>query len=236
MSANEDNRVQQRVERYLTFARHALGRRHLEEAAGHYDYVRQLAPDNMEAIFYSAYCRTADALGKRDYERREACFAELLEAIRGVEAAYPTTVEDKASVLTRIDARMRGLADLPFAYEKEGVGGVAWERERIDAAEAEFVRMLIRLADAQNDPLPRRLAEGKGEPLNIQKRQIAREKRHRHNVAVGLSLGAAFGVLGGAVFLLGTLYFGGQEFLPLGVMGAAVLLIAAPFLGWTLYR
>lgn len=237
MPRSTEERTDPQVERYLTFARHALGRRHLEEAAGHYDYVHQLAEDNMEAIFYSAYCRTVASLNERDYAKREACFAALTEAILGVEAAYPTTGEDKESVLTRINARMRGLADIPFSYEEEtdGVGGLAWEKERIDAAEKAFRQMLVRLADAQNDPLPRRLASN-GPHHDAQWNYRMQDKRYEHDMIVGLLLGGVIGVVSGTLLLLAIRYFGGADLLPLGMLAAAACLTVAPFLGYKFYR
>ena len=230
----EEERRAQKVERYLTFARHALHRYRLDEAAGHYDVVREIAPDNMEAIFYGAYCRAVASLGQQAVAEREAAFAALVEAIRAIETAYPTTTEDKEAVLSRIDSRMRNMVNIPFAYEGTGddVGGLIWGLNLIHGAEDAYAETLKRLANAQRAPLPRRLTADDAPKHDAQWHYRVQEKRYKHGVTVGLTVGSIVGVVGAAAVLGGVLYFGGMELLPLGVLGAAAILITAPVIGW----
>ena len=224
----------QKVDRYLTFARHALHRYRMEEAATHYDVVRETAPDNMEAIYYSAYCRAVIAMGQHNYVEREARFTDLANAVLALEDAYKTTTEDKQSVLTRINNRMRGMADTPFAYEgtDASVGGLAWGLDLIRGVEQLYDNVLGRLSDTHRDPFLRQLIREEARPLDIQKRQRTREKRYKHSVRVGVAVGSAVGVVAGATWLLIVYTLGGTDMLPLGVLGSIALLITAPVIGW----
>ena len=90
------------VEKYLSNARRAYEKEDWEEVEKYYNMVEQNAPNNMEAVFFSAYGKAILSLTDDDYYKRQQKFNVLNKSISVINDYYELTTEDKESVLRKI--------------------------------------------------------------------------------------------------------------------------------------
>ena len=96
------------VQKYLLNARRAFDKEDWEEVEKYYNMVEQNSPDNIEAVFFSAYGKAMLALTDSDYYKRQQKFTVLNNSISVINDYYEVTDEDKEAVLTKIsDAILR---------------------------------------------------------------------------------------------------------------------------------
>ena len=78
------------VEKYLANARRAKEKEDWEETEKYYNMVEQNDPDNIEAIFYSAYGKAKQTLLDKDIYKRQDAFNVLKNCISVVDDHYKT--------------------------------------------------------------------------------------------------------------------------------------------------
>ena len=83
------------VERYLANARRAKEKQDWEEVEKYYNMVEQNDPDNIEAIFYSAYAKARQSLLDGDIFKREAAFKVLENCISVIDDHYQISRGDE---------------------------------------------------------------------------------------------------------------------------------------------
>lgn len=76
------------VQKYLENARRAKEKEDWEETEKYYNMVEQNDPNNIEAIFYSAYSKAKNSLIDRDMDKREAVFKVLKNCISIIDDKY----------------------------------------------------------------------------------------------------------------------------------------------------
>lgn len=76
------------VEKYLANARRAKQKEDWEETEKYYNMVEQNDPNNIEAIFYSAYGKAKSSLIDGDIYKRQAAFKVLANCISIIDAKY----------------------------------------------------------------------------------------------------------------------------------------------------
>lgn len=69
------------VKKYLENAKRAMAKEDWDETEKYYNLVEQNDPDNIEAIFYSAYAKAKQTLIEEDIYKREAAFKVLANSI-----------------------------------------------------------------------------------------------------------------------------------------------------------
>ena len=91
------------VEKYLVNARRALQKEDWEEVEKYYNMVEQNAPNNIEAIFFSAYGKAMSCLVEcTSYNTAVTKFNVLNKSISVINDYYELTNEDKEFVLRKI--------------------------------------------------------------------------------------------------------------------------------------
>lgn len=89
------------VEKYLANARRSKEKEDWEETEKYYNLVEQNDPNNIEAIFYSAYGKARATLADRDYDKRAAAFAVLKKSISIIDDNYDIELREKNQVAIR---------------------------------------------------------------------------------------------------------------------------------------
>ncbi len=89
------------VEKYLQNARRAKEKQDWEETEKYYNMVEQNDPDNIEAIFYSAYGKAMASLIDGDIYKRQAAFKVLENCVSIIDDHYRVKrrEENKAAIL-----------------------------------------------------------------------------------------------------------------------------------------
>lgn len=113
------------VEKYLQNARRAREKEDWEETEKYYNMVEQNAPDNIEAIFYSAYGKAKASLVDGDLYKRQATFKVLKNCISVIDEHY--RVEDAAENEKAIqdmakDLSLMFFSNFVFTEWKNGYG------------------------------------------------------------------------------------------------------------------
>ena len=142
------------VEKYLSNARRAYDKEDWEEVEKYYNLVEQNAPNNMEAVFFSAYGKTMLALTDDDYYKRQQKFNVLIKSISVINDYYEVTNEDRESVLRKINGAMEKMFSASYVYNINAgsdVGGDAWQRTLMDNVKNAFVVELRQIAEKHDD-------------------------------------------------------------------------------------
>ena len=113
------------VERYLANARRAKEKEDWEEVEKYYNMVEQNDPDNIEAIFYSAYGKAKQTLSDGDVYKRQAAFKVLTNCISVIDDHYQverweenkTAIENMAADLLRMIT-----SNYVYNYRRNGYG------------------------------------------------------------------------------------------------------------------
>lgn len=115
------------VEKYLANARRAKGKEDWEEVEKYYNLVEQNDPNNIEAIFYSAYGKAKSSLASDDIYKRQSVFKVLKNCISILDDKYDVerAEENKEAIISI--ARDLGLmicSEFVFTQWKDGYGNV----------------------------------------------------------------------------------------------------------------
>ena len=133
------------VEKYLANARRAKEKEDWEETEKYYNMVEQNDPDNIEAIFYSAYGKAKTSLTDGDIYKRAATFKVLKNCISVVDDHYKVErrEENKQAIMTMsIDLGKMVCSNFVFTEWKNGYGVVTKTNKN------ETILMFANLLDA----------------------------------------------------------------------------------------
>ena len=117
------------VEKYLQNARRAKSKEDWAETEKYYNLVEQNQPQNIEAIFYSAYGKAKTSLVEADLYKRQAAFKVLQNCVSIVDDNYDMEHEDaQKEILLSISADIFGMATSNYVYnlKKNGYGVETW--------------------------------------------------------------------------------------------------------------
>lgn len=118
------------VQKYLDNARRALGKEDYEEVEKYYNMVEQNSPNNIEAVFFSAYGRVMQSLFETEYYKREQKFKVLNNSISVIDDYYEVTTENKEEVIKKISEalfKMYKSNYLRLVNQIAGVGTASWQ-------------------------------------------------------------------------------------------------------------
>ena len=115
------------VQKYLENARRAKAKEDWEETEKYYNMVEQNDPNNIEAIFYSAYGKAKTSLVSDDIYKRQAAFKVLINCIDIISERYQVENGNENEVFIRsISNDLLTLLGSSFVYteRKDGYGNV----------------------------------------------------------------------------------------------------------------
>lgn len=113
------------VEKYLANARRAKEKEDWEETEKYYNMVEQNDPDNIEAIFYSAYGKAKSTLVDGDVYKRQAAFKVLSNCISVIDDHYKQERrEENQEAIKQMAADLAKMLVSDFVYTswKNGYG------------------------------------------------------------------------------------------------------------------
>lgn len=143
------------VKHALENARLAKQNEDWEGAEQYYNLVKRDEPDNIEAIFYSAYAKARSSLAVNDIYRREAAFKSFTKSMPVVSDLFNITKEaELRPLIDRMTKDIRDLTDSSFiyTYRKDGYGNTDDNEQYrtmafLSLAKEAFGNVLIRIAD-----------------------------------------------------------------------------------------
>lgn len=142
------------VQKYLANARRAYNKEDWEEVEKYYNMVEQNAPNNMEAVFFSAFGKAMLSLSDSDYYKRQQKFTVLNKSISVINDYYEVTTEDKKAVLTIMCDAIIKMFSLDYVYKPEsgtGVGGQQWQKNLFNRTKGSFITELRQIAEKHDD-------------------------------------------------------------------------------------
>ena len=142
------------VEKYLANARRAYEKEDWEEVEKYYNLVEQNAPNNMEAVFFSAFGKAMLAMTDEDYYKKQQKFTVLMKSISVINDYYEVTNEDKQTVLTKISNAIVQMHNVDFVYNVNsfGIGGNAWHKKLIEGVKDAYITELNQIASVHDEP------------------------------------------------------------------------------------
>ena len=111
-----DNNAQ--IEKYLQNARRAYSKSDWSEVEKYYNLVERERPDNIEAIFYSAYAKAVPTLRNKDMENRKAAFHVLSNSISIIDDNFD--IKDKVKnkeLIYKINEDVEKICNMDFVYD-----------------------------------------------------------------------------------------------------------------------
>ena len=143
------------VEKYLANARRAYEKEDWEEVEKYYNLVEQNTPNNMEAVFFSAFGKTMLAMTDEDYYKKQKKFNMLIKSISVINDYYELTNEDKKAVLVKISEAIKKMYDVTYVYKigaiGEMVGSDYWHKKLINQVKDAFVIELNQINEIHNE-------------------------------------------------------------------------------------
>ena len=142
------------VQKYLANARRAYEKEDWEEVEKYYNMVEQNAPNNMEAVFFSAFGKAMLSLTDGDYYKRQQKFTVLNKSISVINDYYEVTDEDKETVLTKISDAIIKMFSVTYVYNTQagaGVGGNQWQKNILNGTKDAFITELKQIAEKHDD-------------------------------------------------------------------------------------
>ena len=142
------------VQKYLANARRAYEKEDWEEVEKYYNMVEQNAPNNMEAVFFSAFGKAMLSLTDGDYYKRQQKFTVLNNSISVINDYYEVTDEDKEAVLIKISDAIIKMFSVTYVYNTQAgaaVGGNQWQKNILNGTKNAFITELKQIAEKHND-------------------------------------------------------------------------------------
>lgn len=115
------------VQKYLANARRAKEKEDWAETEKYYNMVEQNDPNNIEAIFYSAYGKAKSSLVENDIYKRQAVFKVLANCISLIDDKYEIEHREENKVVLQSIATDLGkliCSDFVYTEWKNGYGSV----------------------------------------------------------------------------------------------------------------
>ncbi len=143
------------VEKYLANARRAYEKEDWEEVEKYYNMVEQNAPNNMEAVFFSAFGKAMLSMTDDDYYKRQQKFNVLIKSISVINDYYEVTNEDKQMVLNKIADAITKMYNVTFVYNTQagaGVGGNTWMKNLLNQVKNGYATELNQILAVHNEP------------------------------------------------------------------------------------
>ena len=111
------------VQRYLQNARRAKSKEDWAEVEKYYNMVEQNQPDNIEAIFYSAYGKAKQSLIENDIFKRQATFQVLMNSVSIIDDNYDISKETELRpILESIAKDIIAMHASGFVYQTNQYG------------------------------------------------------------------------------------------------------------------
>lgn len=117
------------VEKFLANARRAKAKEDWEETEKYYNLVEQNDPQNIEAIFYSAYGKAKTTLVDSDLYKRQAAFNVLQKSVSVLDDNFDLTKEsEQKEIITQISKDILAICGSSYVFNqrKNGYGIVVW--------------------------------------------------------------------------------------------------------------
>ena len=132
------------VEKYLANARRAREKEDWEEVEKYYNMVEQNDPDNIEAIFFSAYGKAMVSLTDSDIYKRQAAFKVLANSISVIDDHYMVDrwEENRDAIIGMTEALVR-MVNSSFVYEYKVNGYGTVVSSDSGKTFAQFRRLLV---------------------------------------------------------------------------------------------
>lgn len=139
------------IEKYLDNARRALSKEDWEEVEKYYNMVEQNVPNNMEAVFFSAYGKAMLSLSDSEFYKRQQKFKVLEKSISVINDYYEVTKENKETVLRNIAAAIQKMYTLKFVCNystgKYAVGSQYWQIGLFNLTRQAFITELDQILE-----------------------------------------------------------------------------------------
>lgn len=119
------------VEKYLANARRSFQKEDWEGTERYYNMVEQNDPNNIEAIFYSAYGRAKASLLDNNIAKRTAAFNPLITSVSIIDDQFlPEREGESRETIARMSADIFAMAESKYIYNTStnGYGGVTDDR------------------------------------------------------------------------------------------------------------
>lgn len=110
------------VKKQLTNARRALAKEDWEEVEKYYNRVEEYAPNNIEAVFFSAYGKALLSFTDKEYYKRRQKITVLINSVSVINDYYEITTEDKEAVLRKISDAIEKMYEIPYVYDPNSYG------------------------------------------------------------------------------------------------------------------
>lgn len=111
------------VEKYLANARRAKQKEDWEETEKYYNMVEQNAPQNIEAVFYSAYGKARVSLQMTDVNKREAAFKVLGNSISVIDDYFDSNkIDSEVALVKQMSTDLKAMFASDFTKAVVGNG------------------------------------------------------------------------------------------------------------------
>jgi len=168
---NSDN-----VERYLQNARRAMDKEDWDEVEKYYNLVEQNDPQNIEAIFYSAYGKAKASLTNEDIYRRQAIFKALTNSVSIIDDNYDIEKEaELKDILTRMTDDVIRMCGSSFVYTKT-TNGNGVTSDNSNETYTLFVRLAIEMISSLSNIFAKFPEDRKGEVVYIKRYALILEE------------------------------------------------------------
>ncbi len=181
------------VQKYLANARRALDKQDWEEVEKYYNLVEQNSPNNMEAVFFSAYGKAMLSFTDQDYFKREQKVAVLNKSISVISDYFEVTDENKEEVLNKIAQYVENIVNVTYVHKVNGVGtgSEEWQMGLIISVIQSFTQELEQISALHKDGYILKLLERFKQKLNTINASLAKlAKKKDRTVALVILFGS----------------------------------------------
>ncbi|MCR5353429.1 MAG: hypothetical protein K6D98_03910, partial [Clostridiales bacterium] len=151
------------VEKYLANARRAYNKEDWEEVEKYYNMVEQNVPNNMEAVFFSAFGKTMLSFTDNNYFKRQQQFHVLNNSISVINDYFEVTTENREEVLRKIASAIIKMDHITFVYDLNqlsyNIGSLKWQKNLINTTKRAFITELDQIAAIHDDSYIKELKE-----------------------------------------------------------------------------
>lgn len=142
------------IEKYLANARRAIAKEDWEETEKYYNMVEQNLPNNIEAVFFSAYGKVMSLFYDNAYYKREHAFKVLNKSISVISDYYEDNKNDRETTIRNICSYIKKMGTATFVYDPNvfaDVGSKTWTRNLIVETKKTLIKEIDELILLYND-------------------------------------------------------------------------------------